>query len=100
MAGIIPAGPERPRLALCGAIILPMEVKVWSLTTRREKLLKIGAEMVSLGKCATFQLAEVAVPGNLFREILRRLDEMGSRSPARYRRELGIMLVGGKGASG
>ncbi len=33
--------------------------------------MKIGAKVVSHGRYVTIQLAEVAVPRNLFREILR-----------------------------
>ncbi len=36
------------------------EVEHWSLTTLREKLVKIGAKVVSHGRYVTFQLAEVA----------------------------------------
>ncbi len=39
----------------------PKEVEHWSLTTLREKLVKIGAKVVSHGRYVTFQLAEVAV---------------------------------------
>ncbi len=46
----------------------------WSLTTLWEKLVKIGAKVVRHGRYVTFQLAEVAVPRNLFREILRLID--------------------------
>ena len=49
------------------------------MTTLREKLVKIGAKVVSHGRYVTFQLAEVAVPRNLFREILRRIDELRRR---------------------
>ncbi len=52
------------------------ELEHWSLTTLREKLLKIGAEVVSHGRRATFQLAEVPVPRNLYREILRLIDDL------------------------
>ena len=41
-----------------------------SLTSLREKLIKIGAKVVSHGRYVTFQLAEVAVPRQLFAEIL------------------------------
>ena len=41
---------------------LPEEVEHWSLTTLREKLVKIGAKVVRHGRYITFQLAEVAVP--------------------------------------
>ena len=43
----------------------------WSLTTLREKLVKIGAKVVRDGRYVTFQMAEVAVPRMLFAEILR-----------------------------
>ena len=53
---------------------LAKEVEHWSLTTLREKLVKIGAKVVSHGRYVTFQMAEVAVPRELFREILRLID--------------------------
>ena len=43
----------------------------WSLTTLREKLVKIGAKVVRHGRYVTFQLAEVAIPLPLFAEILQ-----------------------------
>jgi hypothetical protein len=55
-------------------LALPQEVEHWSLTTLREKLIKIGAKVVRHGRYVTFQLAEVAVPRGLFREILRLID--------------------------
>ncbi len=51
-----------------------MEVEHWSLITLREKRVKIGANVVRHGRYITFQLAEVAVPRELFRKILRRID--------------------------
>jgi hypothetical protein len=55
----------------------------WSLTTLREKLVKIGARIVRHGRHVVFQLAEVAVPRSLFTEILRRIDRLrGSPVPA------------------
>jgi hypothetical protein len=41
------------------------------LTSLREKLIKIGARVVSHGRYVTFQLAEVAVPRQMFQNILR-----------------------------
>jgi len=43
---------------------------LWSLTSLREKLIKIGAKVVSHGRYITFQLAEVAVPQQMFADIL------------------------------
>ncbi len=43
-------------------LALPPGVKHWSLTTLREKLVKIGTKVVRHATYVTFQLAEVAVP--------------------------------------
>jgi hypothetical protein len=51
-------------------LALPEGVERWSLTTLREKLVKIGARVVSHGRYVTFQMAEVAVPRRLFAEVL------------------------------
>jgi Transposase DDE domain group 1 len=58
---------------------LPQEVKQWSLTTLRNKLVKIGARVVRHGRYVTFQLAEVAVPRALFTEILRLIEQLRPR---------------------
>ena len=55
-------------------LALPEEVEQWSLTTLREKLVKIGAKVVRHGRYVTFQLAEIAIPRRLFAEILRLID--------------------------
>ncbi len=60
-------------------LALPKEVEHWSLTTLREKLVKIGAKVVSHGRYVTFQLAEVAVPRELFRKILSLIDDLRPR---------------------
>jgi len=57
-------------------LALPEAVKHWSLTSLREKLVKIGARIVGHGRCVTFQMAEVAVPGCLFDEILRLIAQL------------------------
>ena len=54
-------------------LALPNRVKHWSLTTLREKLVKIGAKVVSRSRYVTFQMAEVAIPRGLFRAILERI---------------------------
>ena len=54
-------------------LALPQSVKHWSLTTLREKLIKIGAKVVHHARYVTFQMAEVAVPRQLFRAILDRI---------------------------
>jgi len=57
-------------------LALPRTVKHWSLTTLREKLVKIGAKVVSHSRYVVFQMAEVAVPRTLFREILGRIAQL------------------------
>ena len=65
------------------SLALPKEVEQWSLTTLREKLVKIGARIVRHGRYVVFQLAELAVPRSLFAEILRRISRLrGSPVPA------------------
>ncbi len=54
-------------------LALPRSVKHWSLTTLREKLIKIGAKVVAHSRYIIFQMAEVAVPKRLFRAILERI---------------------------
>ena len=48
----------------------------WSLTSLREKLVKIGARIVTHSRYVTFQMAEVAVPRMLFAQILRLIAEL------------------------
>ena len=60
-------------------LVLPKDVQHWSLTTLREKLVKIGAKIVRHGRYVTFQLAEVAVPGTLFAKILARISNLRRR---------------------
>jgi len=57
-------------------LVLPRPIERWSLTTLREKLIKIGAKVVQHAKYITFQLAEVAVPRALFEAILDRIDRL------------------------
>ena len=57
-------------------LALPDAVEQWSLTTLREKLVKIGAKIVRHGRYIVFQMAEVAIPRDLFADILRRIDRL------------------------
>ena len=54
----------------------PEPIKDWSLTSLKEKLLKIGAKVVSHGRYVAFQIAEVAIPRNLLADILRLIAEL------------------------
>jgi hypothetical protein len=62
-------------------IALPASVKHWTLTTLRDKLIKIGAKMVRHARYVTFQLAEVAIPRGLYRTILQRIRRFADTRP-------------------
>jgi hypothetical protein len=62
-------------------LALPKPVRHWSLTTLREKLIKIGAKVTRHTKYVTFQLAEVAVTRNLFAAILNRIARLAIPPP-------------------
>ena len=54
----------------------PEPIQEWSLTSLREKLIKIGARIVMHGRYVAFQMAEVAIPRQLFAGILRLIAEL------------------------
>ena len=62
-------------------LALPRAVKHWSLTTLREKLIKIGAKVVTHSRYVIFQMAEVAVTRSLFAAILGRIERLRLRLP-------------------
>jgi Transposase DDE domain group 1 len=49
---------------------MPEPIRDWSLTSLKEKLIKIGAKVVAHGRYVTFQMAEVAVSRQMFADIL------------------------------
>jgi hypothetical protein len=59
----------------------PEPIKDWSLTSLKEKLIKIGAKVVSHGRYIAFQMAEVAIPRQMFQEILRLIAELRPQPP-------------------
>src|SRR6516162_9514539 len=72
-------GQCRPPSASCACLQLgnfmrtlamPKAAEPWSLTSLRDKLIKIGAKVVSHGRYVTFQMAEVAVSRQMFADIL------------------------------
>ena len=54
-------------------LAIPEAIAEWSLTTLREKLIKIGAKVVSHGRYVTFQMAEIAIRRDIFAELLQRI---------------------------
>ena len=59
----------------------PEPIKDWSLTTLKDKLIKIGAKVVSHGRYVIFQMAEVAIAQQMFQEILRLIAELRPQPP-------------------
>jgi hypothetical protein len=64
-------------------LALPAEVAQWSMTTLRDRLVKIGAKIVRHGRSITFQMAEVMVPRGLFKQILSAIAALRPLPPAR-----------------
>jgi Transposase DDE domain group 1 len=64
-------------------IALPSEIERWSLTSVREKVVKIGAKVIAHARSTVFQMAEVAVPRDLFRRILEMIEGLRPRQVAR-----------------
>jgi hypothetical protein len=60
-------------------LVTPESINDRSLTSLKEKLIKIGAKVVSHRRYLAFEMAEVAIPRNLFPEILQMIG--GLRPP-------------------
>lgn len=56
--------------------VLPKTVRHWTMTTLREKVIKIGAKVVLHARYIIFQMAEVAVSQELFAAILGRIRQL------------------------
>ena len=59
----------------------PEPIKDWSRTSLKEKLIKTGAKVVSHGRYLVFQMAEVAIPRQVFQEILQLIGELRPQPP-------------------
>jgi hypothetical protein len=62
-------------------LAMPKAAEPWSLTSLREKLIKIGAKVVSYGRYVTFQMAEVAGSGQMLDEILMLIARLRAPTP-------------------
>jgi hypothetical protein len=68
-------------------LAMPKAAEAWSLTSLRDKLIKIGAKVASHGRYLTFQVAEVAVSRQMFADILSPITRLRA-PPAPARRAL------------
>ena len=57
---------------------LPSKVSHWSIRSIQLKLIKIGAKVVSHSRMTIFQCAEVAIPGELFEDLLSRIRSLAT----------------------
>jgi hypothetical protein len=57
-------------------LALPEAVKEWSLRTLQVKLVKTGGRLVCHARRLAFQLAEVAVPREVFQQVLERIGRL------------------------
>jgi Transposase DDE domain group 1 len=74
----------------------PEPINDRSLTSLKEKPIKIGAKVVSHGRYITFQMAEVVIPRVLFADILRLIVDCGRRLIQRRHDRLVYPFVGTK----
>jgi hypothetical protein len=83
-----PAGESDDALAhnlanFLRTLALPEAVSHWSMTTLRDRLVKIGARIVRLGRSITFQMAEVMVPRGMLQPILTAITALRPSPPVR-----------------
>ena len=64
-------------------LALPAEVAQWSLSTLRDRLVKIGAQIVRHGRSIILQMAEVMVSRGLFQQILDAIAALRPLPPVR-----------------
>ncbi|MDI6832182.1 MAG: transposase, partial [Actinomycetota bacterium] len=57
---------------------LPAKISHWSLSSVQLKLIKIGAKIINHSKRTVFQMAEVAISGELFAEVLVRIRSLAA----------------------
>jgi hypothetical protein len=57
-------------------VALPKEIEKWTLTSLREKLVKIGAKVIRHARYFVFQMAELTISKDLFARILERIGRL------------------------
>jgi hypothetical protein len=75
--------------------MLLVRARPWSLTSLREKLVKIGAKVVRHARYDIFQMAEVAVPKELFEQIPRLIDGLQPRRLRHRAAAVGCIITTG-----
>jgi hypothetical protein len=70
------AGPAYNLANSLRQLALPRWIRSWNLTTLREKLVKVREKVATHSRYIVFQLAEVAVPRQLFTRIPERIGQL------------------------
>jgi len=55
---------------------LPRQMETWSLTSLKERVIKVGARMVKHARMLVFQMAEVSMTRGMLAEILKRVRQL------------------------
>ena len=63
-------------------LALPKAIADWSLTSLRDRMIKIGAKAIRHARSINLQLAEVAVPCDLWAEMLATIAGLKARAQA------------------
>src|SRR5262249_15968914 len=82
-AGSMPISAIRPEPGASRGGLSPRSsgIKDWSLTSLKDKLIEIGAKVVSHGRYVVFQMAEGAIARQMFQEILGLIGELRPQPP-------------------
>ena len=86
----IKANAVRPRLHALAynmanflrTLVLPTSIADWSLTSLRDRMIKIGAKAVRHARSMILQLAEVAVPRDLWAQMLATIAALKAKAQA------------------
>ena len=57
-------------------LVLPVAIQSWSLTSLQQRLFRTGGRLIRHARYFTLQLAESYLTGNLFRQILQRIERL------------------------
>jgi len=57
-------------------LVLPVAIQSWSLTSLQQRLFRTGGRLIRHTRYFTLQLAESYLTGNLFRQILQRIERL------------------------
>jgi hypothetical protein len=63
-------------------LVLPTAIADWSLTSLRDRMIKVGAKAVRHARSVIFQLAEVAVPRDLWAEMFTTIANLKAKAQA------------------